>query len=326
MFKSIWQQYFPPKPTFTEKDVTPGSQVGKVFIVTGANQGIGLELVKLLYPTGATIYLAGRSQARLEEAIEHVISSCKPMPSKPGTLKQLHLDLNDLTSIKASAASFAAQEEKLDILWNNAGIGGSPPGTTTKQNIEGNIGVNCIAPFLFTQELLPKLQAAAKCSPAGSVRVIWTASLMIEQVAPPGGVDFSSIEAKSTQDSNRDYAVSKAGNFYLAAEMARRWGQYGIVSIAQNPGNLNTKIYDRQPWLFAAILRLLVLYNPINGAYTMLFSGFAPEVGLEKNNGGYVRPFGIVAPNGRQDVYEALAQGKAREFWEWCERKYRPFV
>ncbi|PSN69691.1 NAD(P)-binding protein [Corynespora cassiicola Philippines] len=125
MFKAVWSQYFPPTPTFTEKDVPPSSQVGKVFIVTGANQGIGLELVKMLYPTGATIYLAGRSQERIETAIQEV-ESLKPAPATPATLKRLHLDLSDLTTIKASAASFAAQEKKLDILWNNAGIGGNP--------------------------------------------------------------------------------------------------------------------------------------------------------------------------------------------------------
>lgn len=37
---SLWQQFFPPAPSFTEKDVVPGSQVGKVFIITGANAGI----------------------------------------------------------------------------------------------------------------------------------------------------------------------------------------------------------------------------------------------------------------------------------------------
>ena len=36
---ALWQQFYPPAPTFTEKDVAEGSQVGKVFIITGANQG-----------------------------------------------------------------------------------------------------------------------------------------------------------------------------------------------------------------------------------------------------------------------------------------------
>ena len=326
MFRILWQQWFPAKPTFTEDNVPSGSQVGKVFIITGANQGIGLELVKMLYPTGATIYLAGRSQERIEAAIERVLASQKHIPSTPATLKYLHLDLNDLSTIKASAAQFSAQEEKLDILWNNAGIGGNPVGTTTKQNIEGHIGVNCVAPLLFTQELLPKLQNAAKNAPLGSVRIIWTSSLMVESHSPPSGVDFSSIEAPATQDPKRDYAISKAGNVFLAMEAAKQWGKHGIVSVAQNPGNLNTNIYEHQPALLMLFVRSALLYAPKFGAYTMLFSGFAPEVGLEGNNGGYVRPFGVLAPNGRQDVYGAVREGKAGLFWEWCERKYRPFV
>ncbi|KAF2259680.1 hypothetical protein CC78DRAFT_585671 [Lojkania enalia] len=118
MLKAVWQQYLPQKPTFTERDVPPGSQVGKVFIVTGTNKGIGYELAKMLYFTGATIYL-----------------TVTPGPASPTTLKTLYLDLAHLTTIEASTATFAAQEIRFDILWNNAGIGGKPKGTTTKQNL-----------------------------------------------------------------------------------------------------------------------------------------------------------------------------------------------
>jgi len=324
MLKAIWSQYFPPKPTFTESDVPPGSQLDKVFIITGANQGIGLELAKILYPTGAVIYLAGRSQERVNKAIEQIKAEAPPVPSTPATLKYLHLDLSDLTTIKASAAEFAKQETKLDILWNNAGIGGNPKGTTTKQNIEGHIATNCIAPLLFTQELLPQLQQAAKTAPAGNVRVIWTGSLMIETFAPKGGVDFGSIEADATVDSNRDYAVSKSGNLFLAVEAAERWGKFGIVSVCQNPGNLLTNIYSHQPALLMAILKL-VLYEPKMGAYTMLYAGFTPDISLD-NNGAYIWPFGRTEPNARKDIQEAIKEGKATEFWEWCEKKYQKFV
>lgn len=59
-FRNIWGQLFPPSPTFTEHDVS--SQVGRVFIVTGGNSGIGFQLCKLLYGNGATIYMACRSE------------------------------------------------------------------------------------------------------------------------------------------------------------------------------------------------------------------------------------------------------------------------
>lgn len=58
--KSMRTQFFPPSPTFTEKDVP--SQSGRVFIVTGGNAGSGFELYKMLYTTGATVYMATRSQ------------------------------------------------------------------------------------------------------------------------------------------------------------------------------------------------------------------------------------------------------------------------
>lgn len=58
--RSMWTQFFPPAPAFTEEHVP--SQRGRVFIVTGGNAGIGFELCKMLYFTGATIYMAARSQ------------------------------------------------------------------------------------------------------------------------------------------------------------------------------------------------------------------------------------------------------------------------
>lgn len=73
-FASIWNlkdQSFPPKPApFTEDNVEPGSQAGRVFVVTGGNSGIGLELCRILYISGATIYLTARSKVRNQAARE----------------------------------------------------------------------------------------------------------------------------------------------------------------------------------------------------------------------------------------------------------------
>lgn len=60
--RSTLTQIYPPKPGFTEKNVPAGSQRGRVFIVTGGNAGIGLELTKLLYAAGGTVYIASRSR------------------------------------------------------------------------------------------------------------------------------------------------------------------------------------------------------------------------------------------------------------------------
>jgi hypothetical protein len=59
---SINQTWPPQLPTFTEANVLPSSEKGRVFIVTGGNAGIGFELCKILYASGATIYMASRTQ------------------------------------------------------------------------------------------------------------------------------------------------------------------------------------------------------------------------------------------------------------------------
>lgn len=69
MFRSLYTQWFPPKPTLTEENVP--SQQGRVFIVTGGNAGVGFELCRILYGTGATIYMASRSEVSLPSQRPH---------------------------------------------------------------------------------------------------------------------------------------------------------------------------------------------------------------------------------------------------------------
>ncbi|KAI1100554.1 hypothetical protein F4804DRAFT_344645 [Jackrogersella minutella] len=115
------------------EDIKPGSHVGKVFIITGAQSGTGLALLKILYPTGATIYLAGRSPAKMDQAIRDVAAT-SPSAATPATL----------------------ETTRLDVLWDNAGVG-CPAESVTKQGLEVHVGANCVAPLLSVQELLPVL-------------------------------------------------------------------------------------------------------------------------------------------------------------------------
>lgn len=316
--RSTWTQWFPSEdPPLTEKNLP--REDGKVFLVTGGNSGVGFELVKILYAAGAVVYMAARSQERAEEAISQI----EALPVvQPGSLKFLHLDLNDLTTIKASAAAFAAQESKLHVLWNNAGVGGVPVGNYTKQGIEQHLGVNCIAPLLFTRLLLPQLHAAASTSPKGSVRIVWTSFWMAEAQAPRGGIDFSELP-QGTKNSNRNYGTSKAGNWLLAVEGARRLASEGIVSIVQNPGNLKSNAWRYLP-KSAMIFLNLILYKTVYGAYTELYAGLSTDITMN-DNGACVVPWGkIQKDTPRKDIVQAMKPEKdggtdvAKKFWEFC--------
>jgi NAD(P)-dependent dehydrogenase (short-subunit alcohol dehydrogenase family) len=322
--KAIWQQFYPSgSPPFTEANLSPGSQVGEVFIVTGANSGIGKELTKFLYSTGATIYLAGRSEERISKAIAE-IEHAAPTASAKGKLKSLHgLDFSDLRTVKPAVERFAAQEKELHRIWNNAAMG-CLPGASTPQDLEAHMGANAVGPFLFTSLLLPFLQAGAKSS-GEPARIIWTGSVQIEMNSPHGGIDFPRLNGGKTITQYVDYAASKCGNLFLAHEAAARWGPQGIISVCQNPGNLYTGIYAGEHWMMVYLLRAFVLYNARYGAYTMMFAGFSDKI-TQAQNGCYIWPWGIIKPNARDDVYKAIEEGKAKQFWEWCEEKVKPYM
>lgn len=312
-FASFRTQYWPPAPKFIEKDVT--TQAGKVFIVTGGNQGVGFELIKMLYPTGATIYMASRSKERAEEAMKSVVSADESGASR---LKFLHYDLNDLATVRTAAKTFLEQESRLDILWNNAGIGAAAVGSKTKQGIEAHMGVNVLGPLLFTQLVLPKMQYAASVAAKNSVRIVWTSSWMMESNSPLGGFNPKDVENGGANDAYTNYATSKAANWMLAHEAGQRYGKDGIISVVQNPGNLSTHIYDTQSRIFMFFVKM-VLYPPKMGAYTELFAGLSDEV-TEDSQGAYIIPWGrIQERNPREDIYKALDEGKGKLLWEWCE-------
>jgi NAD(P)-dependent dehydrogenase (short-subunit alcohol dehydrogenase family) len=246
----------------------------------------------------------------------------------------LPLDLNNLESVKAAAATFAQQESILDVLWNNAATGPwrIEPQAKTAQGLEAMMGMHCVATLLFTELLMPQLRAsvAASATP-GSTRVVWMASIAVED-APHNGVEFEHLK-DGTPDPVRNYAVSKVGNWMLGREMARRHGEEGILSLTANPGNVKAGSYDGAPWIMTQFFKAM-LHDTKLGAYTSLFAGLSPEVHME-HNGSYIVPWGNIRPDrdcSRQDIIKAMTPedegglGYAKKVWEWCVEQRKPFV
>ncbi|KAI2601962.1 hypothetical protein GGR54DRAFT_626295 [Hypoxylon sp. NC1633] len=335
-FKSLFSQFYPPKATFTEADLSPGSQNGRVFIVTGGNAGIGFELCKLLITTGATIYMASRSKEKAEAAIKTISDSIPVGKPGRGQIKFLHLDLNDLEVVQEAAKEFARHESKLDILWNNAGTGGNAVkyGTRTAQGFEPLIGMHCVATLLFTELLRPLLQVAAANSPVlNATRVLWLTTNLVDTNAPPNGIDFSMLD-RGYKDGAKNYAVSKAGTWILAHEFATRYGENGILSLTVNPGAVKAGSYAGTPKVIMAVLNATMLHDTINGAYAELFAGLSPNIKAEDYT-TLILPWGRVCPADtmwRQDIAKAMKAKNeggldyGRKLWEWCEEQWKPHV
>jgi NAD(P)-dependent dehydrogenase (short-subunit alcohol dehydrogenase family) len=322
---ATYSQLFPPSPTLKEQNLP--NQKGKVFIVTGGASGVGLELTTILYRAGGKVYIAGRSEANAQQGIEK-IKSTSANASDAGQLVYLHLELDDLSTIKSSVETFRSKESKLDVLWNNAGVSMPPPDTVSKQGRELTIATNCLGPYLFTELLLPCLKAAAQDSPAASVRVVWTSSMVVDLTAPKDGINMSEL-VSPPKDQAKIYTTSKTGNWFLASELARQVGQQGILSVTQNPGNLKTNLLRHATWMF--VLSWPLLYDAKFGAYTELYAGLSPNLTME-TNGCYVIPWGRVHPAPKQYLLDALKSveeggtGRAAEFRKWCEDQTVDFM
>lgn len=173
--------------------------------------------------------MAARSRSKTSEVMKEIKAA---YPNSTGQMIFLPLVLDDLTTIKASADEFLAQETRLDVLYNNAGVMVPPQGSKTVQGYELQIGVNNLAPFLFTHFIHPVLAATAQIAPKNSVRVIWVSSSAADG-APTPPIDFTNMDYHNEESIWPKYSRSKAGNVLHAVEYARRFADQGIISIVR---------------------------------------------------------------------------------------------
>ncbi|EJT72926.1 hypothetical protein GGTG_09777 [Gaeumannomyces tritici R3-111a-1] len=320
---------FPPKPDFTESHV--GNLTGKVYIVTGSNTGVGFELAKILYGAGGTVYVAGRSDEKCKAAVGAIEAA---HPASAGRAAFLRLDLADLRAVKAAAAEFLAAEARLDVLFNNAGVMMPPTDRKTAQGLDLQLGTNCVGHFLLTKLLTPVLAAtaASPSAKAGSVRVVWVSSSTAELMSPrPGGLDVENLDYKKKNERTEvRYGISKAGNYLHAVEFASRLRRQGVVSVPLNPGNLETELTRHLGSVVTKVLNRTLHHPPVYGAYTELWAGLSPEVGLEQS-GQWVAPWGRFETI-RDDIAQATKHveeggtGIGLKFWEWTEEQVKPYL
>lgn len=330
------QNIFIPAAPLTEANLP--DQTGRVHIVSGAYAGVGEQLMQILYSKNAVVYLAGRSPDKTAAAIA---LAREKHPSSTGRLEFLRLDLSDLTTIKPAVEAFLAKETRLDVLVNNAGVmltTWSAP-LAGAQGHELHMATNCLGPFLLTKLLTPILRATARTSHKDSVRVLWASSLAVNILSPTGGITLLEEEGDGktgppwkTNFQLLNYGQSKVGNYFYANEYHRRSAaaQDGIVSVAFNPGTLNSGLYRHLP---AILQPALFLGHPSRqGAYTELFCGWSDEV-TSDNCGAFVIPWGRLGDDYvRSDVLQSVRDSKTdpdalpRRFWEWSEKETAEFA
>ncbi|EWG55717.1 hypothetical protein FVEG_17582 [Fusarium verticillioides 7600] len=123
----------------------------QVFLITGASDGLGKELASILYHKNGKIYLAARSRSKADEGMRDIKAA---HPKSIASMIFLPLVLDDLTTIKASAQGFLAQESRLDVLYNNAGVMVPPQGSKTVRSKDCRRSVISIVRHFISSSLL----------------------------------------------------------------------------------------------------------------------------------------------------------------------------
>jgi retinol dehydrogenase 12 len=241
---------------------------GRTILITGANTGIGRATALALAGRGARVRLACRSEAKTQAVIDEIAAAGGPPAA------YVPLDLADLDSVRTGAARFLERGEPLDVLIDNAGVGGQRG--LSAQGFELTFGVNHLGHFLFTTLLIDALAARP------SARVVVVAS---DEHVKAKGIDYDALRRPTkTYTGLAEYAVSKLCNVLFAQELARRLDGTDVTTYALHPGVIASDIYRRLPRPLESLAKLF-MKSPHEGAKTSLWCATDPALATE--SGGY---------------------------------------
>jgi NAD(P)-dependent dehydrogenase (short-subunit alcohol dehydrogenase family) len=237
---------------------------GRVYLITGANTGIGRATAEELARRGGELILACRSVERGRAVAETIRQQ-----TKDARLDVLELDLASFASIRRAAGELLTRNTPVHVLINNAGLAARG---LTADGFELVFGVNHLGHFLFTNLLLERLRASA---PA---RVVTVASAAHYRAR---GIDFEAARRPTaTFTAVREYSVSKLANVLFSAELGRRLRGSGVTTYAVHPGRVASDIWRRIPAPIRPLV-LSVMKTNEEGARPSVHCATAPEVASE---------------------------------------------
>ncbi|MEV0375521.1 oxidoreductase [Streptomyces sp. NPDC050636] len=285
-------------------------QTKRVFVVTGANSGLGLATTRALVRQGGHVILAVRDEGKGHRAVAEITAD------QPGaSLEVRHLDLADLDSVRAFAHQLHTDHPRLDVLVNNAGVM-APPRTLSAQGHELQFAANHLGHFALTGLLLDLLTVGR------DPRVVTVSSTNHRQ----GRLFFDDLSGERKYSPMAFYNQSKFANAVFGWELHRRLTAAGgpVRSLLAHPGYTATNLQTSGPVgvvkvLFGRILTPLA-QSPDQGALPQLYAATAPDV----ESGQFIGPDGLAELRGaptRVQLSPAAANAETgRRLWELSEQ------
>ena len=253
-------------------------QSGKVFIITGANQGLGFHCAKMLAAKGGTVVLACRNEAKASAALAALQAE---LPS--ARLQFMQLDVSSMDSVNAFADAFIASEHAKGadeiVVVHNAGIMALPL-SHTADGREMQWATNVDGQFLLTARLLPLLKSAT------AARIV-TVSSAGHKMPEKEEFLLEDIDCKEkAYDKAAVYGTTKCGSLWFARGLAKRLAgdaaSAGVKVVACHPGLTATNLQTAAGvgWVKA------FAQNVEYGALNLLVAAVDPTL----ESGAYVGP------------------------------------
>lgn len=286
-------------------------QTGRVFVVTGANSGLGLASARALAGKGGHVILAVRDEAKGRAAAADIAAE-----HPHASLGVRRLDLADLDTVHAFADGLRAERRTVDVLLNNAGVM-APPRTLSAQGHELQFAANHLGHFALTGLLLDLL------ADSPDSRVVTVSSVNHRKAR----LYFDDIAGERRYSAMGFYNQSKLANAVFGRELHLRLAAAGspVRSVLAHPGYTATKLQTNGTvglWrvVLGRIGNPLLAQRPDAGALPQLYAATEPGVA----SGDFIGPDGMAELRGAPKRVELSAHAAdaetGRRLWELSER------
>ena len=187
---------------------------GRLALVTGASQGLGLAIARGLAEAGARVVLNGRDQARLASAASQLGPAAMAADAGLGAF-----DVTDPEAVEAGVARIEDEAGPIDILVNNAGIQRRMPLDAFPIEAWREVMRSNVDSVFFVGQAV-----ARRMIPRGRGKIINIASLQSEVGRP----------------TIAPYTASKGAVKMLTRGMCADWARHGLQVNAIGPGYFDT--------------------------------------------------------------------------------------